>query len=302
MKNFFILVFVLWLFSACSSHNPDAVVVERNNLNEVGKTKPSHKEDAEYAKYQDPTNLYAGKEFNGFYKIGNPYKLDNTWYYPKADETYAEEGFASWYGSDFHAIKTANNETFDKDSVSAGHRTLPMPSIVRVTNLENDKTIYVRINDRGPFFADRIIDLSEKSSWLLGIKKEGTAKVRVEFAKEQTDRMFEDDSHESYNRNDLKKAFPKNEFVGVAPKKEDLGDLIYFVQLGALSNQKDASALLAKIRKKYGAGEVSVFESDIKKYYRVRLGPFNKLSEADKKLQKVKIEYNKAIIVSEHPE
>jgi rare lipoprotein A len=304
MRITFLLI--LLLVASCTYHNPDAVVTVRNSVEEDEDNLADLPENLKeiYQKYQNPENLYKGKRFAGFYKIGNPYKIDNTWYHPEVNENYTEEGSASWYGEDFHAIKTANNEIFDKDSISAGHRTLPMPSIVKVTNLENDRSIYVRVNDRGPFFANRIIDLSEKVSKLLDVKNSGTAKVKVEYDKQATDDMFLDISHENYDREDLKKAYPANEFVGIAPKKNEVkGNLIYFVQLGALSTNSEAKSLLNDAKKKLGnneKGEISVFESPVKQYYRVRLGPFSKLSDADRKLETVKKHYKKAIIVSEN--
>ena len=97
----------------------------------------------------------------GTYKVGKPYQIKGTWYYPKEDFEYEETGIASWYGRKFHGRKTANGERFDMNYLSAAHRTLPMPSIVRVTNLENGRKVVVRINDRGPYVDGRIIDLSK---------------------------------------------------------------------------------------------------------------------------------------------
>ncbi len=116
----------------------------------------------------------------GVYKVGNPYQVAGIWYYPKEDATYDETGIASWYGSDFHGKYTANGEIFDMNEVTAAHKTLPMPSLVRVTNLENGRSIIVRVNDRGPFVNGRIIDLSRRASQLLGTERQGTAKVRVQ--------------------------------------------------------------------------------------------------------------------------
>ena len=101
---------------------------------------------------------------NPRYKIGNPYEIKNIWYYPKRDLTYEETGIASWYGKEFHGKLTANGEIFNKDIISAAHKTLPMPSMVRVTNLDNGNVLNVRINDRGPYIHGRIIDLSEKAA------------------------------------------------------------------------------------------------------------------------------------------
>ncbi len=117
----------------------------------------------------------------GAYKVGNPYQIKDTWYYPAANETYDETGIASWYGDQFHGRYTANGEVFDMNSVSAAHRTLPLPSMVRVTNLANGRSLVLRVNDRGPFARGRIIDLSRRAAQLLGYENQGTAKVRVQF-------------------------------------------------------------------------------------------------------------------------
>ncbi|WP_085583048.1 septal ring lytic transglycosylase RlpA family protein [Thalassospira mesophila] len=116
----------------------------------------------------------------GAYKIGKPYEIAGQWYYPAVDYEYRETGIASWYGPKFHGKYTANGEIFDQNEVSAAHRTLPLPSIVRVTNLENGRSLKVRINDRGPFARSRIIDMSRKAAQLLGFEQKGTAKVMVE--------------------------------------------------------------------------------------------------------------------------
>ncbi len=112
-------------------------------------------------------------------KVGNPYNVLGQWYYPKDDADYDETGIASWYGPNFHGLSTANGEPYDMDMVSAAHKTLPLPSYVEVTNLDNGRRLVVRINDRGPFVGGRIIDLSRKSAELLGVARPGTARVRV---------------------------------------------------------------------------------------------------------------------------
>ena len=115
----------------------------------------------------------------GTFKIGQPYQVAGVWYYPNQDLNYDETGIASWYGPDFHEKATANGEQFDQNALSAAHKTLPLPSIVQVTNLENGRSIEVRVNDRGPFVGNRIIDLSRRSAQLLGFEGQGTAKVQV---------------------------------------------------------------------------------------------------------------------------
>ncbi|MFV3076942.1 septal ring lytic transglycosylase RlpA family protein [Niveispirillum fermenti] len=116
----------------------------------------------------------------GSYKVGNPYQISGVWYYPRVDYGYNETGIASWYGPGFHAKVTANGELYNENELTAAHQTLPMPSLVRVTNLENGRSIVVRINDRGPFVSGRIIDMSRRGAQLLGFDQQGTAKVRVE--------------------------------------------------------------------------------------------------------------------------
>ncbi|MBT5570502.1 MAG: septal ring lytic transglycosylase RlpA family protein [Alphaproteobacteria bacterium] len=117
---------------------------------------------------------------DGRYKVGSPYQIKNVWYYPAEDYEYSETGIASWYGPNFHGKKTANGETYNQNDLTAAHRTLPMPSAVRVTNLENGRSIVLRINDRGPFARGRIIDVSRQGAQLLGFQKNGVAKVRVD--------------------------------------------------------------------------------------------------------------------------
>jgi rare lipoprotein A len=122
----------------------------------------------------------------GAYKIGNPYQIDGVTYTPRVDYSYEETGVASWYGQQFHGNRTANGEPFDMNSISAAHRTLPLPSMVRVTNLENGRALNVRINDRGPFARGRIIDMSRRAAQLLGFEQKGTAMVRVEILAQES--------------------------------------------------------------------------------------------------------------------
>jgi rare lipoprotein A len=112
---------------------------------------------------------------------GAPYQVAGKWYVPAYEPNYDEVGIASWYGPTFHGKAAATGETFDEMAMTAAHPTLPIPSIVRVTNLENGKTTLVRLNDRGPFVDDRIIDLSKHAGEVLGLHAKGTAKVRVQY-------------------------------------------------------------------------------------------------------------------------
>ncbi len=125
----------------------------------------------------------------GTYKVGNPYTIDGIVYRPAVDESYDRTGIASWYGPKFHGKRTANGEIFDMNAVSAAHKTLPMPSMVRVTNEENGRSIAVRINDRGPFVRGRIIDLSRAAAQQLGFRDRGTVRVRVQIMPEESRRL-----------------------------------------------------------------------------------------------------------------
>jgi rare lipoprotein A len=117
----------------------------------------------------------------GVYSVGKPYTIAGRTYYPAENRSYSAEGLASWYGEDFHGRLTANREIYDMTAISAAHPTLPLPSYVRVTNLVNGRSMVVRVNDRGPYHPNRIIDLSERAAELLGYKVQGTTRVRVEY-------------------------------------------------------------------------------------------------------------------------
>ncbi len=117
----------------------------------------------------------------GTYRVGKPYMVAGQVYVPQEDVNYRAEGLASWYGDDFHGRQTANGEVFDMASLSAAHPTLPMPCYARVTNLSNGKSLIVRVNDRGPYSGNRLIDVSNRAAELLEFKSVGVARVRVEY-------------------------------------------------------------------------------------------------------------------------
>jgi peptidoglycan lytic transglycosylase len=117
----------------------------------------------------------------GTYRVGKPYTVAGRVYVPEEDPNYRAEGMASWYGDDFHGRLTANGEVFDMAALTAAHPTLPIPSYARVTNLRNGKSLIVRVNDRGPYHGNRLIDVSNKAAELLEFKHNGVARVRVEY-------------------------------------------------------------------------------------------------------------------------
>ncbi len=138
-----------------------------------------------FKKWNGPEDEYVPASGNatvaqGKFKVGKPYSIAGQTYYPRETYDYVETGIASWYGPGFHANKTASGERYDQNELTAAHRTLQMPSLVRVTNLSNGRSVVVRVNDRGPFAKGRIIDVSGAAAKLLGMVGAGTAKVKIE--------------------------------------------------------------------------------------------------------------------------
>lgn len=122
----------------------------------------------------------AGEDKPGRYQVGKPYTIKGQVYTPSEREQFVETGIASWYGPGFQGKKTANGERFDMNELTGAHPTLQLPSLVRITNLENGRVLVVRINDRGPFSRARITDVTKKSAELLGFRNRGTAKVQLQ--------------------------------------------------------------------------------------------------------------------------
>lgn len=166
-----LIIAALFALSACSgSHRPVYSGHEESTKNVPGFSKE-------------------GKKMTPYAKLGQSYSVDGETYVPRHQPDYVEEGMASWYGPGFHGGKTANGEEFDKNEMTAAHRTLPMPSIVKVTMLSTGKEAIVRINDRGPFSKGRIIDLSYAAAKEIGLIAKGTAKVRVEYMREESEKF-----------------------------------------------------------------------------------------------------------------
>jgi rare lipoprotein A len=158
---------------ACSRGSSDRGPVSENRINPKTGTSASER------LYSEGQQIPKG---GGVYKIGAPYKIGTRLYVPTEDPNYDRVGLGSWYGADFHGRKTANGEIFDMNALTAAHPTLPIPSYAYVTNLSNNRTILVRINDRGPYANDRVIDLSRRSARELGYELHGVTQVRVKFA------------------------------------------------------------------------------------------------------------------------
>ena len=165
---------------------------------------------------------------------------------------YREEGIASWYGTKFHGRKTSNGEVYDLYRATAAHKTLPIPSYVRVTNLENGRKVTVRVNDRGPFHADRVIDLSYAAAVKLGFMEHGTANVRVEMLN----------------------------IAGVDDRRDNAEGVYRYVQLGAFGSQASAQQLQRDLQSLLGSPVfISPVQSGEQMLYRVRVGPFEDQAE-----------------------
>ncbi len=287
---------------------------------------------------EPPTQSAIAK--GGIYKVGNPYQINGVWYYPKEDPNYDETGIGSWYGEQFHGKVTANGEVFDMNEVTAAHPTLPMPSLVRVTNLENGRSIVVRMNDRGPYANGRVIDLSRRSAQLLGYERQGTAKVRVQYigpaplagdtGTQMAMRPGVDERPSAAPRGGVSaEALPpppgvrgrSGDVVRPAPAQPSAmevlaaqnaqnpqptgapGELItkaelnnqapqvgparggqIYVQVGAFTLHENAHKLAAQMSL-IGPSNVSSTFINRQEFFRVRLGPFNQVAQADQALQ-----------------
>ncbi len=130
-----------------------------------------------------PSDLPKSK---GSFKVGSPYKIKGRTYYPEERYNYVEKGIASWYGPNFHGKLTANGEVYNQYELTAAHKTLQMPSIIRVTNLENGRSLILRVNDRGPYSRNRILDVSKRAAELLGFKKQGTARIKLQVLEKES--------------------------------------------------------------------------------------------------------------------
>lgn len=246
----------------------------------------------------------------GVYKVGNPYQVAGVWYYPKEEPYYDETGIASWYGPQFHGKPTANGEIFDMNEITAAHKTLPMPVMARVTNLENGRSLVVRINDRGPFVNGRIIDLSRRSAQLLGLEGKGTAMVRVQVLAPPSGGegpMIAKHAESAPEERQALAAAPRIEVaseslapppgvtqVSASVRPLDEAQVTYgpasggriFVQTGAFSEPVRANAMVQRLRP-VATAFVQPVQNRNQTLYRVRIGPFAAVEQADGTLERV---------------
>ena len=243
------------------------------------------------------------------FKIGNSYQVQGVTYYPKKDLSYDETGIASWYGPKFHGRLTANGEIFNQNNITAAHKTLPLPSAVKVTNLENGLSIIVRINDRGPFVNQRIIDLSSEAAEKILMKQKGTALVRVQLLRSESilleklakkGKFPEIDEIKKLtippvnkpkginvkvvdiNKKNNKKTNLKIESIKRRLKVLELNNKKFkiWIQIAAFSNIKSANILQEKFKEIQNINIHKVFIKG-KDIFRVRVGPFLSIDKAD---------------------
>lgn len=239
-------------------------------------------------------------------RVGPPYEANGRWYVPTPEPGYQQTGTASWYGPQFHGQRTASGETFDETALTAAHPTLPIPSLVQVTNLENGREVIVRVNDRGPFVGDRLIDLSRGAAQVLGFESQGQARVNVRYLGPAPRRVNSDGSMAPASppapvpasaqpeegprsllpppsvETDLAGA-PADSLPAPASRPSYVAPVTggYFVQVGAFSDLSNAHRVRDAVE---AAGPVAV---DIRtaasgaELFRVRVGPFASRDEAD---------------------
>ncbi len=193
-----------------------------------------------------------------------PYRVDGQWYQPIPDaDGFRQQGTASWYGRQFHGRRTSNGEVYDMYGISAAHKTLPFGTVVRVHNLHNDQQLDVRINDRGPFVKNRIIDLSYGAAQKLGVVGPGTAPVEIVVLAAPARSVQQPGGQER-----------------LVPVDLTHGNFTF--QVGAFQDRNNADRLAAKLSRTYHHVHVSSFDRGDGLFHRVRVGHATTLQEADK--------------------
>lgn len=237
----------------------------------------------------------------GYYKTGKPYKVGGQWYYPlQTAAGYEATGTASWYGRDFHGKKTANGERYDMYAMSAAHKTLPMPSLVRVTNLENGRSVVVRVNDRGPFVKSRLIDLSYAAAKELGYDNKGTARVRVQVIGNNNSAPV---SAAAPRQPALPRAVEHRTAsvptpVSAPAPVASAPNGSMFIQLGAFSSQANAQRLQGELAASHPTVQVYPDYRTTPGIFRVRIGPFQDVEEIESQVLSLREQgYSQAIVV-----
>lgn len=270
----------------------------------------------------------------GHFKVGNSYVIKGRRYYPKERYSYTEHGTASWYGPNFHGKMTANGEYFNKHELTAAHRTLQMPSIIRVTNVSNGRSLILRVNDRGPYAHNRILDVSERAATLLGFKKAGTARIKLEVLPEPS-RQVAAMAKAGQNTAGFEVALNRNngrmpatytrpapsiqqasltkpvrvatvepaaapapitpvQAETITPPALPKGNI--YVQAGSFSSEQNALSLSERLSH-YGRSKVYLTRVGNVPYFRVRLGPYTDRHEASRILTALNGQGNKNAVI-----
>ena len=236
----------------------------------------------------------AGLDYKPGYKVGRPYKIYGRKYVPKESFTQVQTGIASWYGPGFHGRKTANGERYDQHGITAAHRTLQLPSVVLVTNLSNGKSLIVRVNDRGPYHGNRIIDLSLAGAEALGFRKKGVTKVKVAVLGEESREVarmakkrgsvgamndYVAQLNQRYARTGRVSSGPVAAANGASANE-------WFLQAGAYSQPDNADLARGRI-KSMGPTRIVTRPSGDGTLYLVRLGPYANKDSARQALRQL---------------
>jgi rare lipoprotein A len=252
----------------------------------------------------------------GHYQLGSPYQVAGRWFTPREQPDYDKVGLSSWYGEAFHRRQTSNGEWFDMATLTAAHATLPLPSYAKVTNLENGKTIIVRINDRGPFVDTRVLDVSKRVAEVLGYKQQGTAKVRVQYIGPAP--LNDNGSHLMAMNHELKRGTPLRRMIAAAnrdrPQDVQVADAEpapapvqratyadepvqqpdatqatatnYFVQVGSFADPDNVERIRQELID-VGPVQIAELAGNNGPIYRVRVGPLHDADEAQIALNQV---------------
>ena len=285
------------MLAGCSSHKKSA------------KLDPFAGVGSPYYKGKGPIPFGGGR-----YQLGKPYQVAGRWFTPHEQPGYDKVGLSSWYGEAFHRRKTSNGEWFDMATLTAAHATLPLPSYAKVTNLENGKTIIVRINDRGPFVDVRVLDVSKRVAEILGYKQQGTAKVRVQYIGPAP--LDDKGSHLMAMNRELKRGTPLRNMITSADGDtgtnyqvasaeepplqrvkyaqepvqqfdEQVDNTSYvFVQVGSFADPENAERIRNDLSD-VGKIQVAEVEGSNGPLYRVRIGPFTDQDKAQDALNQV---------------
>ena len=255
-KTQYLILLTALLLQACSSssrykinndHGPSAPVDVSDIKNAIPKDEPR-------SKYGNPKN----------------YKVLGKWYsVKKSSAGYKEKGIASWYGKKFHGHRTSSGETYNMYAMSAAHKTLPLPTYVRVTHLKNGRSVIVKVNDRGPFHQGRIIDLSYSAAKKLGVTATGTAAVEVVAL----------DPKQYKSKQAYQPKFNNTSALATFPLKPNFK---LFLQVGAFSSQNNAYELKKRLSRMFKQQQIHSDFSSEKNIYRVRIGPLASIADADK--------------------